>query len=80
MLEQVLSVGRELLSAEGGSVWLYDPTSETFLMRLPALVPLDIVGAGQGLLGECLVSNTIAWRGKLTRPGSFTRFENGGCN
>lgn len=59
MLEEVLHAGLDVLQAEMGSLWLYDPASETIEMQFPTMEPRIAVAKGEGLVGECLDKNRI---------------------
>lgn len=59
VLEQVIDAGREVLQADRGSVFLYDPaTQELFSTVATGSSPIRL-GISQGIAGECATTRTI---------------------
>ena len=59
MLTEVCEAGESVLSADKAALWLYDSCREDLAMKVPRLKPAPRLAAGQGLVGECLVSREI---------------------
>jgi len=53
MLHEVLEVGKELLEADTGSVWLYSDQKEMLEMYLPEIDPRPCLEPDKGIVGEC---------------------------
>jgi phosphoserine phosphatase len=53
MLAEVVSAAKQVLHADGGSVWLYDPATDELMLEVATgLEPLR-VPAGTGIVGAC---------------------------
>jgi len=59
MLTEVVQAGQSVLSADRGSLWLYDSDTHELHMRVPEIKPIPRMKAGDGLVGECLESRKI---------------------
>jgi phosphoserine phosphatase len=59
MLSEVVQSGQSVLSADRGSLWLYQPETDELLMHVPVISPSPRVSAGDGLVGECLSSREV---------------------
>jgi len=59
MLAEVVEAGQSVLSADKGSLWLYDAARNDLTMRVPEFKPAPRLPAGEGLVGECLSSREI---------------------
>ncbi len=59
MLNEVLLAGLDLLEADSGSLWLYYEEEDVIRMHLPDVTPVIEVGAGEGIVGECLANNIV---------------------
>jgi len=59
MLATVLEVGRDVLDADEGSVWLYRESTESLDMYLPKIAPRPSLSIGQGLVGECFRTTEV---------------------
>lgn len=59
LLAEVVEAGESVLSADKASLWLYDPGRDDLTMEVPSFKPTPRLAAGEGLVGECLVSREI---------------------
>ncbi|MFV8819671.1 PP2C family protein-serine/threonine phosphatase [Haliea sp. E17] len=59
LLEQVLQTGMQLLDAEMGALWLYEPDTRELVSALPVLEPPLRVPEGLGLCGLCAAERRI---------------------
>ena len=59
MLTEVVDAGKSVLSADRGSLWLFDTTAGELVMRVPQLEPQPRLALGEGLVGQCLASREI---------------------
>lgn len=59
MLTEVVESGISVLTADRGSLWLYDSEMDELQMRVPDIHPRPRLAAGEGLVGECLSSREI---------------------
>lgn len=59
MLGEVVSAAKSVLTADKGSVWLYDASVAELVMRVPHLTPAPRVKLGEGLVGQCLDTRTV---------------------
>jgi phosphoserine phosphatase len=59
LLSEVVEAGESVLSADKASLWLYDAAKDDLTMELPAFKPAPRLAAGEGLVGECLVSREL---------------------
>ena len=59
MLAEVVSVSRSILWADMGALWRYQADSHDLVIKVPELDSPDRVAAGDGLVGECLLSRQI---------------------
>ncbi|HKI73646.1 MAG TPA: SpoIIE family protein phosphatase [Pseudomonadales bacterium] len=59
MVFEVLDAAKAVLQADSGSVWLLDETTGRLDMYLPEMTPRVSVGAGEGIVGECLTNRAI---------------------
>jgi phosphoserine phosphatase len=59
MLSEVVEAGKSVLSADRGSLWLYDTPSGELAMMVPQLSPSPRQGMGTGLVGQCLATQEI---------------------
>jgi len=59
MLTEVVEAGESVLNADKAALWLYDPTRDDLIMRVPAFKPAPRMVAGEGLVGECLATREI---------------------
>jgi len=53
MLTEVMSAAKQVLGAEGGSVWLYDAVTDELLLEVATGIEPIRVPAGTGLVGAC---------------------------
>jgi len=53
MLREVVEAGKQVLGADRGTVWLYDPASDELLLEVATDVEPIRVPAGKGLVGSC---------------------------
>ena len=53
MLTEVMSAAKQVLGAEGGSVWLYDAVADELLLEVATGIEPIRVPAGTGLVGAC---------------------------
>lgn len=59
MLSEVVDAGKSVLSADRGSLWVFDSTTSELVMRVPQLEPQPRLVLGEGLVGQCLQSREI---------------------
>ncbi len=59
LLNEVVEAGRDVLLADRGSLWLYDPSQHELVLKIPAGTPEMRIPANKGLVGECLTSKSI---------------------
>ncbi len=59
MLTEVVEAGTEVLGADRGALWLFDPSSQELVIKVPQLEPAARVEAGQGLVGACMATREI---------------------
>lgn len=59
LLAEVVEAGESVLAADKASLWLYDAARDDLTMELPAFKPAPRLAAGEGLVGECLVTREI---------------------
>ena len=59
MLGEVVNAAKSVLTADKGSVWLYDATVDELVMRVPHLTPSPRVALGEGLVGQCLATRAV---------------------
>ena len=59
MLAEVVSASQSILGADMGALWLYEADSHDLVIKVPELDPPARVAAGDGLVGECLLSRQI---------------------
>ena len=82
LLAEVLETGMELLEAEMGALWLYDPDTRELVTLLPQLETPLRVAEGEGLSGICAAERRIInvldaaidprFRGSIDRAVGFT--------
>jgi len=53
MLTEVMSAAKQVLGAEGGSVWLYDAVADELVLEVATAIEPVRVPAGSGLVGAC---------------------------
>jgi phosphoserine phosphatase len=53
MLTEVMSAAKQVLGAEGGSVWLYDAAADELVLEVATGIDPIRVPAGTGLVGAC---------------------------
>lgn len=53
MLSEVISASKQVLNAESGSVWLYEPQTDELVARVSTGVETARVPAGVGIVGSC---------------------------
>ncbi|MFC1688911.1 PP2C family protein-serine/threonine phosphatase [Pseudomonadota bacterium] len=59
LLAEVVEAVETVLAADKASLWLYDAARDDLTMELPAIKPAPRLAAGEGLVGECLVTREI---------------------
>lgn len=59
MLGEVVNAAKSVLTADKGSVWLYDASVDELVMRVPQLTPSPRVTLGDGLVGQCLATRKV---------------------
>jgi sigma-B regulation protein RsbU (phosphoserine phosphatase) len=59
MLTEVVQAGESVLASDHAALWLFDRDSKELIMRVPNLVPQPRIAAGDGLVGECMLSREI---------------------
>ena len=59
LLNEVVEAGKDVLLAERGSLWIYNPPGNDLVLKVPMNGPPVRVPAGHGLVGECLESRQI---------------------
>lgn len=59
LLGEVVEAGKDVLLADRGSLWLYEPDSRELVLRVPSDGPPARVPAGRGLVGESLEKRTV---------------------
>jgi phosphoserine phosphatase len=59
MLVEVVEVGKSLLDAERGSLWLYEEDVRELVMVVPRFDPPMRVKEGEGLVGTCAATRAI---------------------
>jgi len=59
MLAEVVSAAKQVLKADRGSVWLYDPAQEELVLEVATGIPALRVPAAAGLVGACAQSRTV---------------------
>lgn len=82
LLAEVLETGMELLEAEMGALWLYDPDTRELVTLLPRLETPLRVAEGEGLSGICAAERRIInvldaaidprFRGSIDKAVGFT--------
>ncbi|MBL0144212.1 MAG: SpoIIE family protein phosphatase [Betaproteobacteria bacterium] len=53
MLAEVVSAAKQVLQADGGSVWLYDPATDELILEVATGIEPLRVPAGTGIVGAC---------------------------
>lgn len=53
MLAEVVSAAKQVLQADGGSVWLYDPATDELILEVATEIEPLRVPAGAGIVGAC---------------------------
>ncbi len=53
MLAEVVSAAKQVLQADGGSVWLYDPATDELILEVASEIEPLRVPAGAGIVGAC---------------------------
>ncbi|HEX4525079.1 MAG TPA: GAF domain-containing protein, partial [Casimicrobiaceae bacterium] len=53
MLAEVVSAAKQVLNADRGSVWLYDPAADELVLEVATGIRPIRVPAGAGLVGAC---------------------------
>ncbi len=53
MLAEVVAAAKQVLQAEGGSVWLYDPATDELILEVATGIEPLRVPAGAGIVGAC---------------------------
>ncbi len=53
MLSEVVSAAKQVLQADGGSVWLYDPATDELILEVATGIEPLRVPAGTGIVGAC---------------------------
>ena len=53
MLSEVVSAAKQVLHADGGSVWLYDPATDELILEVATGIEPLRVPAGTGIVGAC---------------------------
>jgi len=59
MLAEVVNAAKQVLKADRGSVWLYDPAKEELVLEVATGIPAVRVPATAGLAGACAQSRAI---------------------
>ena len=59
MLAEVVSAAKQVLKADRGSVWLYDPDREELVLEVATGIPAIRVPATAGLAGACAQSRAV---------------------
>lgn len=59
MLAEVVNASQSVLGADMAALWLYEADSKDLVIKVPELDPPARVAAGDGLVGECLMSRQI---------------------
>ena len=59
LLAEVVDACKSVLTADKGSLWLYEPSADELVMRIPDLNPAPRMRVGEGLVGQCLASRRI---------------------
>jgi phosphoserine phosphatase len=59
MLAEVVSAAKQVLSADRGSVWLYDPAADELVLEVATDIRPVRVPAGAGLVGACARNRLI---------------------
>lgn len=59
MLSEVVNAAKSVLSADKGSVWLYEASADRLVMRVPHLALPPRVALGEGLVGQCLATRAV---------------------
>lgn len=59
MLAEVVSAAKQVLNADRGSVWLYDPAADELVLEVATGIRPVRVPAGAGLVGACARSRQI---------------------
>jgi len=59
MLTEVVEAGESVLAADKATLWLYDAARDDLIMKIPSFKPAPRMAAGEGLVGECLLSREI---------------------
>ena len=53
MLSEVVNAAKQVLHADRGSVWLYDPAADELVLEIATDIPPVRVPAGAGIVGAC---------------------------
>jgi len=59
LLTEVVDACKSALTADKGSLWLYEPEAEELVMQVPALKPQPRMAVGEGLVGQTLAERRI---------------------
>jgi phosphoserine phosphatase len=59
MLAEVVSAAKQVLNADRGSVWLYDPASDELVLEVATGIRPVRVPAGVGLVGACALNRKV---------------------
>ena len=59
MLREVVEAAKQVLQAERGTVWLYDPAADELVLEIATDVDPIRVPAGKGLVGSCARSREL---------------------
>ena len=59
LLGEVVEAGKDVLHADRGSLWLYEPASRELVLRVPPDAPPARVPEGHGLVGESLEKRIV---------------------
>src|SRR5271167_3862829 len=59
MLAEVVNAAKQVLNADRGTVWLYDPEADELVLQVATGIEAVRVPADTGLAGSCAKSRTI---------------------
>jgi phosphoserine phosphatase len=59
LLGEVVEACKSVLTADRGSLWLYEPATEELVMKVPVLDPPLHLAVGEGLVGQALAGGEI---------------------
>ena len=67
MLAEVVNAAKQVLHAERGSVWLYDPATDELVLEIATGIAPVRVPAGAGIVGACARDRADHQRPRLLR-------------